>query len=239
MADAPYDLNAITEYIRKAAIARGIDPEIALKVARSEGLQPGVYQSNVVGPGGQREPSYGPFQLYDKGLGEQFRKKYGKSASDPSTVTQQVDFALDVARAGGWSPWHGWKGDPRAGMSGRPAGEVAVSGPQGAADAANPSQTAAATAAATPQPSADTPLQGASGEDIPAATLEGKQAQTSLGGLMGAMGGGSASPMAVPDMLPRGGGSAATPLSQYIQQYIATRLRGQKPPGPAGGQGLG
>ncbi|TAX57111.1 hypothetical protein ELI01_18700 [Rhizobium leguminosarum] len=103
----PTDISGTESYIREAAAKRGIDPEIAVKVARSEGLGPGVWQSNYV-KNGKRETSYGPFQLLvGGGLGDKFQKTYGKSPSDPSTVNQQIDFALDEAAQGGWSPWYG------------------------------------------------------------------------------------------------------------------------------------
>jgi hypothetical protein len=102
------DIAATEAYIREAATKRGIDPETAVKVARSEGLAPGVWQSNVVRKDGGRETSYGPYQLLvGGGLGDKFRKVYGKSPSDPSTLNQQIDFALDEAAQGGWSPWYG------------------------------------------------------------------------------------------------------------------------------------
>ena len=60
-------IGIIEAYIRQAAIARGIDPDIAVRVARSEGgLSDPVRQSDVV-KGGVREQSYGPFQLYMAG----------------------------------------------------------------------------------------------------------------------------------------------------------------------------
>ncbi|WP_061976298.1 hypothetical protein [Aureimonas sp. AU20] len=91
-----------------------MDPDKAVRVARSEGLAPGVYQSTL-GKNGRREPSYGPFQLlvggegtgYGKGLGNAFIEQTGLDPRDPSTVQQQIDFALDQAKAGGWSPWYG------------------------------------------------------------------------------------------------------------------------------------
>ena len=102
-------------YIRQAAGARGIDPETALRVARSEGLAPGVWQSNVR-KNGMRETSYGPFQLlvgdgvhFPKGMGNDFIAKTGLDPADPRTVYRQIDFALDRARDGGWSPWYGAK----------------------------------------------------------------------------------------------------------------------------------
>lgn len=126
-----YDVGAVTAYIRQAAAKRGIDPDTAVRVARSEGLANGVWQSNIIGPNGQREPSYGPFQLYTGGgLGNRFVKQTGLDPRDPSTVYAQVDFALDNAATGGWSPWYGaakvgvgnWdglRGAKPAGVSGR------------------------------------------------------------------------------------------------------------------------
>src|SRR5262245_12684854 len=77
----------IEAYIRQAAMRRGIDPDVALRVAKSEGLAPGVWQSNVY-HNGVREPSYGPFQLLvrEGGLGNAFQRATGKSAADPSTA---------------------------------------------------------------------------------------------------------------------------------------------------------
>jgi hypothetical protein len=101
-------ISEIEAYIRQAAIRRGIDPDVAVRVAKSEGLTQGVWQSNVY-RNGVREPSYGPFQLLvrDGGLGSAFQRATGKSAADPSTVFGQVDFALDQAARRGWGPWYG------------------------------------------------------------------------------------------------------------------------------------
>ena len=112
MATIP-DIASVEAYIRQSAAARGIDPEIAVRVARSEGLAPGVWQSNVM-RNGVREPSYGPFQLLvggqngmPTGLGNTFMQQTGLDPRDPSTYRQQIDFALDHAKKGGWSPWYG------------------------------------------------------------------------------------------------------------------------------------
>lgn len=105
-------------YIRNAAIQRGIDPDIAVRVAKSEGLKKGVWQSDFV-KNGVREPSYGPFQLYKGGgLGNEFQKATGLDPADPATVTQGIDFALDNARKGGWGPWYGAKRVGITGMEG-------------------------------------------------------------------------------------------------------------------------
>jgi hypothetical protein len=114
-APSPTDIEA---YIREAASARGIDPDIAVRVAKSEGLY--AYGHS---PSGQSfvpgEQSFGPFQLWygSTGLGTKFTRQTGLNARDASTWQRQVDFALDEARKGGWGPWHGWKGAPFAGIT--------------------------------------------------------------------------------------------------------------------------
>lgn len=112
------------DYIRQQAIARKIDPDTAVQVARSEGL------FNYVG---DRGSSFGPFQLHyggvasggmaQSGLGDEFTKKTGLDARDETTWKQQVDFSLDKASTGGWGPWHGWKGAQFAGIGGRSGGQ--------------------------------------------------------------------------------------------------------------------
>ncbi|MCP4410333.1 MAG: hypothetical protein GY807_21820, partial [Gammaproteobacteria bacterium] len=108
------ETEGVESYIRQSATQKGVDPETALKVARSEGLAPGVWQSNV-SKGGRREPSYGPFQLlvggegtgFPTGLGNAFMEQTGLDPRDQSTVNAQIDFSLDQAKKGGWSPWYG------------------------------------------------------------------------------------------------------------------------------------
>lgn len=99
----------VMSYITEAATARGIDPNVALRVAASEGLNADpreAWQSNFV-KNGKRERSYGPYQLYiDGGLGNQFMET-GMDPRDPSTWKHQVDFALDHAKKNGWGAWYG------------------------------------------------------------------------------------------------------------------------------------
>lgn len=114
-----YDPRIVEDYIERAAIARGMDPEIALRVARSEGLRGYV---------GDEGSSFGPFQLHYgnvagggnrvSGLGDVFTQQTGLDARDPTTWRHQVDFSLDQAAKGGWGPWHGWKGSQWAGIPG-------------------------------------------------------------------------------------------------------------------------
>ncbi len=57
-----YDIKEAEKLIRKKAVTLGMDPDTAVRVARSEGLAPGIYQSRVM-KGGVSRASYGPFQL--------------------------------------------------------------------------------------------------------------------------------------------------------------------------------
>lgn len=113
-----------SDYIRKAAIARGIDPEVALKNAAGEGLY------KYVGDDGS---SFGAFQLHyggmspkypSKGLGDEFTRKTGKHASDESTWKEQIDFYLDhvVGSGRGWADIYGRKSGVFDGLPGRGGG---------------------------------------------------------------------------------------------------------------------
>lgn len=98
----------IASYIAKAAAARGIDPSIALKVARSEGgLSSWNLQSSYV-KNGVREDSWGPFQLFMKGgLGNRFQAQTGLDPRLAQNGPAGVDFALDYAKKNGWGSWYG------------------------------------------------------------------------------------------------------------------------------------
>jgi hypothetical protein len=100
--DDPRNLEA---YIRESAKKHGIDPDIAMKVARSEGLsnfQSGVFKN------GKQEPSYGAFQLYTGGgLGNKFQKETGLDPSDPKNERATIDYALGEAAKSGWGQWYG------------------------------------------------------------------------------------------------------------------------------------
>lgn len=120
-------------YIRERAAAYGIDPDVALRVARSEGLG---------GPfAGDAGSSYGDFQLHRGGiagggnrvggLGDLFMQRTGLDPSDPANWRAMDDFALAQAAQGGWGPWHGWRGPRYAGIAQGPA----VAGPPDAASA--------------------------------------------------------------------------------------------------------
>lgn len=121
---------AIEQYIRQAAAARDINPNIAVAVAKSEGgLNDPVRQSEVV-KNGVREQSYGPFQLYlGGGLGNKALQA-GIDPRDPNQWQRGVDFALDAAKQGGWGPWYGAKAigvTGKMGIGGNPANVPAPS----------------------------------------------------------------------------------------------------------------
>lgn len=107
--------NVMAQYIMRAAQQRGIDPNIALKVAKSEGLNVGPAGQSNYRKNGVREPSYGPFQLlvggpgtgFPAGLGNSFMERTGLDPRNPANWQAGVDFALDTAKNDGWRQWYG------------------------------------------------------------------------------------------------------------------------------------
>lgn len=110
-------VSPIEAYIRQAASSRGMDPDIAVKVAKSEGGLKNAAQQSYATKNGVREPSYGPFQLlvggagtgFPTGLGNKFIEQTGLDPSDPANVQVAIDFALDHAKGNGWGAWYGAK----------------------------------------------------------------------------------------------------------------------------------
>jgi hypothetical protein len=107
----PSSTGEVREFIRQAAAMRGVDPDIAVRVALSEGgLTPATWT-------GDHGSSFGPYQLHYagmagganavSGLGDAFTTETGLRADDPSTWRQQIEWSLDHAARGGWTPWHG------------------------------------------------------------------------------------------------------------------------------------
>lgn len=113
----PSDLSRgeIEKMIRKEADLRGIDPDVAVAIFRSEGA--GAYQSMVRRQGrgalGGREASFGPYQLFiGGGLGNTYQQKTGKDLTKDNTregILNQIRFALDMAAKQSWQPWYGRK----------------------------------------------------------------------------------------------------------------------------------
>jgi len=100
--------DSIVSYIQQAFAARGIDPSVAVNVAKSEGLK------NYTGDSGS---SFGPYQLHYggvapggnmvSGLGDVFTQRTGLDARDASTVMKQIDFVADWVKTHGWGDFHG------------------------------------------------------------------------------------------------------------------------------------
>ena len=92
------------DFIRAEAVKRGIDPDVAVRVAKSEGL------ADFVGDNGT---SFGAFQLHvtpggrGGAVGDQFRAATGLDLSDPANERASIQFALDNARRNGWADYHG------------------------------------------------------------------------------------------------------------------------------------
>jgi hypothetical protein len=118
-----YSMASYEQYIRQAAQQRGIDPDIAVAVARSEGGVD-VFQQSKVRKNGVQEPSYGPFQLlkggngFPMGMGNDFMTRTGLDPANPANAHATIDFALDQAKQVGWSPWYGAKAIGVTGMEG-------------------------------------------------------------------------------------------------------------------------
>lgn len=106
----PAPATDIAAYITQAAVKRGIDPNVALNVAKSEGgLNSWNLQSGFV-KNGVREQSFGPFQLYKGGgLGNEFMSKTGLDPALAANGPAATDFALDHAAKNGWGAWYGAK----------------------------------------------------------------------------------------------------------------------------------
>lgn len=86
--------------IRSEAIKHGIDPDTAVRVARSEGL---------TGFLGDHGTSGGAFQLHvHGGLGDTFRKETGLDPLDPKNEDATIAWTMGyLEKHPDWSPWHG------------------------------------------------------------------------------------------------------------------------------------
>jgi len=121
---------AITDYITQAARKRGIDPDVALRIADAEGGR-GEYAKEGKFNTGR---SYWAFQLHyggagtpyagwgnTAGMGNDFTERTGYQPGDPAAWQAAIDFALDHAARYGWGAWYGrktagvgeWDGIPR------------------------------------------------------------------------------------------------------------------------------
>lgn len=195
--------NDVEAYIRQAALARGIDPDIAVRVANSEGGLKDPFRRGA-GPApksqakglGATENSFGPLQLYISGTGAGLGDRALKAGIDPRVNWQGgVDFALDEVARDGWKQWYGaakagvgrWdgvKGSKPVGVTGgAPIDAFAGVNPAAGAPAAAGDAAAIQTAYA------------------PTATPEAKSAAGLLA-IQNLMSAGKSSPMPVPSLNP-------------------------------------
>ena len=109
------DPNTVAQYIWRRARELGIDPNMALGIARYEGLNKNTLGSSTYGNPDANGYSFGPFQLYSGsrdpskiapgGMAYDFVQKYGAPPSRDNWQ-QQVDFSLETMKSRGVSPWH-------------------------------------------------------------------------------------------------------------------------------------
>lgn len=116
----------VEEYIRYAAAQRGIDPDVAVRVARSEGGLKDPFRHGE-GPAprsqspefGARENSFGPFQLYISGNNAGLGDRAVAAGIDPRKDWKGgIDYALDEVTKRGWGQWYGAKAAGITGMHG-------------------------------------------------------------------------------------------------------------------------
>jgi hypothetical protein len=95
------DPRGMTSVIRAAAEKYGIDPNILMRVARSEGL------SQFLGDHGT---SFGALQLHRGGrgsVGTEFERATGLNLADPHNEAAAINFGAHWAAQHGWGAWSG------------------------------------------------------------------------------------------------------------------------------------
>lgn len=187
-------MTPVEAYIRASAAARGIDPDVAVRAAKSEGGLNDPFRHGE-GPApksqdpslGSKEHSFGPFQLYISGRGAGLGDAALARGIDPRKDWKGgVDLALDTVAKEGWQQWYGprkagigrWDG-VKQGVS-RPLGTTINSAPISVASGAPgplsplPSRNIAdapiADVAAAPT---QTPMQQIQGGDVKGGILAG------------------------------------------------------------------
>ena len=135
---APPSNEEVDAYVAKAAIERGIDPEVAVRLWHAEGRAGDAreaWRSKGTLKSGKRESSYSPFQLnVEGGVGEEMIRRTGVDPSKVENWKPSVDFALDWGKDKGWSDWMGAKAiglAPREGLDGARAVSASAGKPPG------------------------------------------------------------------------------------------------------------
>jgi hypothetical protein len=107
------------QFIREAARVRGIDPDIAVRVANSEGsVTEPARLGDFSGPPLFSGKSWWPFQLHYggagyehfgtvAGMGNGFTALTGWQPGDPNAWRDATRYALNRAKASGWGAWYG------------------------------------------------------------------------------------------------------------------------------------
>ena len=216
-------MTPIEEYIRARAPAYWIDPDVAVRVALSEGgLDDPFRQSDVV-RGGKREESYGPFQLLmNGGVGA----KALADGIDPRKNWQGgVDYALAEASNKGWGQWYGakkvgignWEGiRGRTGEGPTGAGTTLAGPPKpGGTNVFTPGMQTGLPVSGTPAPGA--PPVSAPADSI-LEQLLGASSSGDTGGYSGGTRAAPASPMQlqIPSLKPQGNSDAAAKLMAQL-----------------------
>lgn len=144
---------SVEAYIRSAAAQRGIDPDVAVRVAQSEGgLVPNRTGSFATGK------SFWPLQLHYggagtpyasfgtvAGMGNAFTEKTGWQPGDPNAWRAATDYALDAAQRQGWGAWYGARNQGIIGFQGITRGAAAAPPPAARPPASGPAPAPAGT----------------------------------------------------------------------------------------------
>lgn len=147
----------IETYIRDSAARHGVDPNVAVRVAKSEGGLTDPYRQGEAMLTYGREESYGPFQLHMRQGGVGVRAL--RDGIDPRKDWKGgVDYAMQEASQRGWGQWFGaakagigdWDG-----IGGRRTASAAPAASSAAPEAREPRRREERSAAAIPMPEAD------------------------------------------------------------------------------------
>ena len=99
-------MSPLEQHARREAARLGIDPEVAVRVANTEGGFSDPTRQNMEGA-----PAYGPYQMYvggpsRPGLGDEMIR-LGIDPRKPENAEKAVTFALEHARKNGWGAFQG------------------------------------------------------------------------------------------------------------------------------------
>ncbi|KQO53051.1 phage tail length tape measure family protein [Methylobacterium sp. Leaf85] len=218
----------VADYVKQAAIARGIDPNVATRVVNAEsGFN--VAATNLT----SKEQSYGVMQLNTMGgLGAEALKA-GVDVRNPDAWRSQVDYGLDVVKKDGWRQWYGardagisrWEGIGGAVPAGAKASVTAPTAPAAMPQLQN--LDASLQSFSTSTTTAQQSLTGLTGN---LTALPGPLSQTSAGlsqvGSSLGSGGGGGLLGALAGLFGGGGASAAAAATPTVTAATGGHIRG-------------